>query len=635
MNALRWEDAAPDGSKTLTDGERTIGRILPFDDGRFAVGDELVETETGVYRWTRTFAFVVGDVPETECRLTMEFRTAFEPTYWMIPAVSYNGNPWGKGEEPKGLTRGGEPWTFAYHRTAVAGATYSEGERWSAALFGETPRVGGVGFSCALAPSPGGLVHRLIWPEEEGPLVYDRRDEYAAPYRSRLELRPGDRFTAVAYVVIAPVTEPHAAWRKLLDAAWRQRAELVRARHDADTLWRLGIAYAKRCLWTTDGGFQGFAIGLRWDEARGEWSRRRHYEIGWCGQNASLANSLLADFLRTGDDDSRNRALALLDGWTSAGRLPNGLIRCHYDFLLFRPDRPEVQDACNLGTAAMNLFEAERLAARCGAERPVYRATALGICDFALRAQAPDGRIGKSWTNDGAVVDPDGTVGCFLVPPLVTAYEVTGDEAYLRGAEAGYRYYVRGLLEDGYTTAGALDTYCIDKESAIPLLKAGLLLHRATGEKQYLAWAEKAAWYLATWQWHYRVPYDRNTALGAMRYDTFGGTAVSTQHHHMDPYALAFVADWLALSKATGDPRWRVRAKAAWANASIGISDGSLVVMGKRRPEGSQDEGFCHTRWLDPFQTTQWLVAWPTAFRLETLRHLAGDPFAAELWESE
>jgi hypothetical protein len=88
----------------------------------------------------------------------------------------------------------------------------------------------------------------------------------------------------------------------------------------------------------------------------------------------------------------------------------------------------------------------------------------------------------------------------------------------------------------------------------------------------------------------------------------------------MDPFALIIVNDWLKLARLTGNAMWRERALAAWANGSIGISDGDLVVMGKRRPAGSQDEGFLQTRWYHPFSVSQWLVAWPTAFRLETLR---------------
>jgi hypothetical protein len=67
---------------------------------------------------------------------------------------------------------------------------------------------------------------------------------------------------------------------------------------------------------------------------------------------------------------------------------------------------------------------------------------------------------------------------------------------------------------------------------------------------------------------------------------------------------------------------WRERAIATWANATIGISDGSLTVKGKLRPEGSLSEGFFHTRWAEPFDVSEWLVAWPTAFRLEVLRRV-------------
>jgi hypothetical protein len=116
------------------------------------------------------------------------------------------------------------------------------------------------------------------------------------------------------------------------------------------------------------------------------------------------------------------------------------------------------------------------------------------------------------------------------------------------------------------------------------------------------------------------VPYPVGTVLRELGYDTFGGTAVSTQHHHQDPYALIIVNDWIKLANMTHKAIWRDRAVAAWANGTIGISGGDLVVMGKKRPYGSQDEGFLHTRWLQPFAVSQWLVAWPTAFRLETLR---------------
>lgn len=615
---INWKQRDNDNRYTFLLGERIIGDVLPFEDERFAATDTFEQIREGLVQWTRKFTYR-GELPAA-CKLSMDFAAYYEPEYYMIPSVTYNGNGWGSGLEPKGLERDGQPWVFAWHRTAVAGATYSEGGGVSVALFGEPPQDM-QGFSCSLVPAGGRVIHRLIWPEAETPATYDDRDRYGEAYEAERTFAPGDMFTARAFLVLHAYTEPRTSWRMMLEEAWRLQQRPVRARYEPERIWELGMAYAKNSLWAEDGDFRGFSLGRKWDGEK--WQQARNYAIGWCGQNASLANSMLADYLNSGNEDSLRRGLAVLDGWTAGGKLPNGMIHCEYDYVLqFKPAEQEVQDACNLGTAALNLFEAEELARRCGVERPIYRETALGICDFVLSVQSKEGRIGKSWKNDGTPHDPEGTVGCFLVPPLVKAYELTGNEAYLHGAELGYRYYMRELQGNGYTTAGALDTYCVDKESAIPLLKAGLALFRVTGKKTYLEWAEHAAWYLATWQWHHTVRYDAGTGLEAIGYDTFGGTAVSTQHHHLDPFALSFIEDWLELAALTGNMMWRERALAAWANATIGISDGSLMINGKLRPEGSQSEGFFHTRWAEPFGVAEWLVAWPTAFRLEVLRRV-------------
>jgi hypothetical protein len=156
-------------------------------------------------------------------------------------------------------------------------------------------------------------------------------------------------------------------------------------------------------------------------------------------------------------------------------------------------------------------------------------------------------------------------------------------------------------------------------------LTAGIALYDLTHRETYLRLAELAGQYLSSWQWHHSIPFPPESTLGALGYDTFGGTAVSTQHHHMDPYAVAFVPGWLRLAELTGNDTWRQRARAAWAQATIGISDGRLHVAGKLRPPGSQDEGAFHTRWAPRGQeggVSEWLVAWPTAFRLAVLRTL-------------
>lgn len=586
---LNWDHSGT--SIVLRAGVHVIGEIVPFRDELISYEDQVDAVGDGVYAWIRKFTAPL-DRP-VRARLTLDFKTHHTPSYYMIPAVTYNGNEWGNGLEPKGLENEGAPWTFAWHRTAVAGATYSEGTEWSFALFGRTDNLLR-GFSCSLFTREQHAVHRLIWPEEEGPLVYNDRDAYGNAWSEEWTMQPGETFQAGAYLVVALAKNPKTAWRHMLQSAWELNNGRTKPWYGPERIWELGIAYAKESLWSEDGEARAFAIGLLQSGEKLE--KRRHYEIGWCGQNASFANSFLFDYLKFGNRDSLARGLAVLDSWVDLGRLDNGLLHCHLDYALFKQGGRELLDACNLGTAALQFMEAVSLARRCGAERPAYLETALGICDFAVRTQSDSGRIGKSWTCEGLPVDPNGTVGCFLIPAFVQAYVLTGEGRYLEAAESGYRFYIAELVENGFSTAGALDTYCVDKESSIPLLKAGLGLHDATGNPQYLKWAESAAWYLATWQWHHTVPYPKDSELSRLHYDTFGGTAVSTQHHHIDPFAVAFVEDWMRLADKTGNPVWRERAVAAWNNATIGISDGTLELAGMKRPKGSQDEGFYHTR---------------------------------------
>ena len=602
-------------------GGKAVAAIVPFAGKEIAATDAVKEARPGVFEWTRTFAHQ-GKDHVRPVRLTMEVEALYASRYNLIPAVSYDGNAWGTGGEPKGFAKDGQPWTFAYHRTSIPGATYSESEAWSVGLFSAAGQALG-GFACALEPAKDKTVHRLVWPEEETPQVYSMRDAYQDPYRGDLRMSAGQTITLKAWIVVAPVTVARHGWHALVDAAWALNARAVKPRFEPEELWEMAIQFAGDNLWAEEKGFNGFSIGLRWDPVEQGWIQRQgwKYEIGWAGQNISLANSMLNDYLLSRERTSLDKGVRCLDTWLRNARLKNGLFRTHYDHLIGLADpKDEVQDACNLGHAAQGYFEAYDLAARCGLKKPEYRAAALGVCDFALRAMSANGRLGKAWRNDGKLVDPEGTIGAFLIPPLVTAYRATHKAEYLAGAEKAFAFYYGEYVKSGFTTAGALDTYCIDKESATPLLKAALELYDVTGKDAYLRQAEDVSYYLATWQWHYSVPYEEGTVLREMGYDTYGGTAVSTQHHHQDPYALAIVNDWIKLARLTGKAMWRERAVAAWANASIGISNGDLVVMGKKRPYGSQDEGYLHTRWLQPFAVSQWLVAWPAAFRLEILR---------------
>ena len=551
---------------------------------------------------------------EKRSQMVMEIRCAYMNEHTQIFAVSYDGNPWGKDHEYKGFTKDGVPYTFAYHRTAVPGGSASEGNGFSTALYGENHP------SASLFVKEKKAVHRLIWPETEEP-YYLTADGWEEAYRGSME--PVDCFRAFFFAATEK-EEKKAAWKQMLSHAFYHNLHSLPRCRDAEEIWKLQCAYAKVLYTEEEDGFCGFSIGLQ--RAENGWQKREKmkYEIGWCGQNASLAVSLLQDYIRNGNESSKDMALKVLDCWVELSRSREGFFLPHY-----KQEKSPI-DARNLGTAGYQFFQAYDAAKEAGIQKEEYLQTAFEICDFILHRQEESGRIGMSWNHDGSVRQKEGTAGCFLVLPLIPAWKRSGKKKYLDTAQKAYRYYYQEYIRNGYGTSGALDSCCIDKESVIPLLKGGILLYEATGTREYLSMAEEAAWYLAGWQWHHSVDFPENSILAQIQYDTFGGTAVSTSHLHIDDFALCYIPELLKLEEYTGENEWKDRAEAIWYNGIQDISDGTQSLLGSEpRPAGSSDEAFLHTRWggmrkdsnwAEPFGVSQWLVAWPGAFRLEVLR---------------
>lgn len=607
---------------TLKEGNTPIGLFEVPEVSGISHREAIEKLDGSTYKLTCTFEALED---KDDVRLEARFVHSSKADFWMIPSVSYNGNAWGKGGEPKGAKEDGEWRTVSYRRTPIPGAMYSEGTQYAVATWSDAPAALQDGFSLSLQPEEAQTGHCYIWPEEEMPLTYAGRDRFAPGYRYARSLKKGQKVSLPVYIHVTPLKEGHGALRSFMDKAWELAPKPEVKVYSPEKLWELGIRYAKESLWAEEGAYKGFSIGLL-PTPEGNWKQRTggKYEIGWCGQNASYAISLLQDYLKNGTKESLEKGMTTLDTWSRCG-LPNGLFTVHFD----NPDGSV--DACNLGTAAVNFFEAYDMAKACGFERPEYEELAYRICDFVKADQQENGCYAKGWRPDGSCIYREGTIGCFLVPAMLEAYRRSGKEEYLQSAQKAYVHYLSELKELGFTTAGALDTWCIDKESSIALLRSALRFHRLTGEKQYVEDAVAVSYYLSTWLWHYDEVYPQEEDFSRYGYHTFGGTSVSVQHNHLDPYALYWVPEWVELSDLTGDPQWREKALAIWRNGNQLVSDGTLELNGLVRPAGSQNEAYFECQWglqaagaynKEGQRINNWLVAWPGAFRLETLRRI-------------
>ena len=633
-----------DGAWLVLSEGKPFAKILPADGAT----DTFEPLEDGAWKWHRH-----TDVPVD--RMRMEVLFFGKPDFTMIPAISYNGNGWGNFPEYIGdRDEDGTPWTFASHRATIPACTYSESTAASLALMSEAND----NTACSLYAVDEGELHVVIFPEEEKPRTLQRHF-WGEPFQGKME--PKQDFTAVLQAKTSDGGK--FRYKTLLDFAWRYFGHPLKAPRTAEELHRLSIAFFRYLFEREPDGFAGFTTGAQWWSGTNSYRKQEHrYQLGWVGQNTSMANAMMYDYLKTGDKDNLELAILANDSWIKYATIKKGFLasridRHEYRFLPYETMKMEdvdrtkygddmlegifnrcgkktlrdpdggariVHDACNLGTGADGYFEAYDLFKKAGIDRPEYLQTAFDVCEFAMENQSEDGSFAKSWDYKGDVVAKDGTIGCFLILPLVAAYKRTENRKYLDSAVRAFDFYYQGLVDQGFTTAGALDTYSIDKESASPLLRDALRLYDVTGDKKYVAAAEKIGWYLCTWMMHFTVKYPEDCLISKIGFDTFGSTSVSTPHQALDHYALRDVLSFLKLSELTGNVQWKERAKAFWCNASQGISDGTLYINQRLRPAGAQDEAVFHTRWgrrVSPaFGLSQWLPAWPVAFRMENLR---------------
>ena len=604
-----------------------VGKLSENHCQHLKYTDEIEKLDTNFVKVTRLYE-ALQDIDSV--RLTLDFLHASKCDYVMIPSVCYNGNHWGRGNEPKGFQTDGVWHTYSYRRTPIPGATYSEGQRFAVAMWGDLPMNDDDAFSCAIMPDSSHVIHSLILPEEERPFTYIDKNVYGGEFVKKLSMHKGEKKKLVSYIYVVDKLINSQPMALVMDKAWERADKQFAKAFPSDKIWEYVVRFVKESLWAEEPGYKGFSIGLVPDGEKG-WKQRPFvkYEIGWCGQNSSLINSLLVDYLNTGNEESQRKALSALQTWTVPELCrDNGFYVVNYDNLL-NHRKNIVSDACNLGTAAYNFFETIDLLEKCNLSSyiPQVKEIALGICDFVRNDQQSSGVYGKGWNEFGECLYRDGTVGSFMIAPMLSAYKLTNDERYLNSALKAFDYYYDDFVQKGYTTAGALDTWCIDKESSMPMLRASLLMYDITGDFSYVEKAEAISQYLSTWLWHYKANYADKTNGETFEYNTFGATSVSVQHHHLDVYALLWVSEWMRLAELTGKRVWHEKAMAIWKNGCQLISDGTLEINGKNRPVGGQNEAFFHCRWgfdeaSDKSRINNWLVAWPGAFCLETLRKL-------------
>ncbi len=613
------------GQRTSLVRTSVCGSTVTYGDAENAVTVTVSKEADTLLAIRRTWK---NTAPRTrKIQTVLAISPMFNVTQYLIPCVNINGNPFGAGLEPKGLTRDGKPWIFAYDRCAIPACTVTENDDIACSLFADADTAASLSSACSIEQDGNGIYTQLLYhPVIEAPLTYSSRDRYADAYESFLTLAENAVFETTSYLVLSTPRWKHYGICDTLDHALTVFGDNRNiAVPDANTLWDNSITFAKSLISTARGtDKKGFIIGFLPDEqAETKFSYRGDdcFELAWCGQNILFSRMLIEDFKKRGHKDSLALALEILDtrvgNTVSSAGLPAAQL---HDF---RDLNSAGADTCNMGYGIYELLRTYEALAGIGIDKPAYLDASCRFCDFMCAHFSAEYGFGKQWRLDGECMDRGGSIGGFVLPALLKCHMITGVQQYLETAKRAMRFYMQRDLDRFVCTAGALDTCCVDKETSFPFIIAGELLYEITGDPIFLTDAEKAASYFTAWMFHYNPAYDADSEIVKYNVTVKGLTAVSAQHHHLDMYAGIVVPYLRKLALLTGKEIWQTRADMMWRAVTQYIGDGELVIHDVLRPIGSQNEALFQCRWGfgdgKRGQLNDWLVAWPCAFRLSVL----------------
>ena len=572
---------------------------------------------------------------------------------WFIPSVSYSGNQFGDGMEPKGLLCENEPWIFSSDHMGVPGCSVVMGQAGCSALFLSRDDIQS---ASSLEIREDTVIQRAFFTHIEYPKAYIEKFRYGDAILNTATLSPGESLTVCANLFLCD-NKGIFGYRPFIEYLLTEWTRPSVSR-DKPEIYEYSMSFLRRLIehigedTLTNMGFVPNPQKKIPEIPYSEFVYRRNirYECGWCGQNISNAFLLLFDeaekrnfkitqknkiapfdmaFALEGKFNKESKdfkdAISILETWQKY-RFASGLFPVLLDHV-FKGRTEFSLDLCNLGWLIYQYLNCYILLKNGGVERKDFLDCARGAIDALLHYPALGKGFPQTVNEKGEILCDLGMAGGMMVVAALQMYRITSEEKYLSAGKTAFDFYYDTYLSRNVAAGGALDTYCIDKESAGPILRAALMLERLTGDSTYLEKAENISCYLQTWMFYYDIPFPKDTDADRLGFTTFGATAVSAQHHHLDCWASFYIPDFRYLAERTEHSVWNLAADALREYTFGGISDGKTELHGFLRPAGAQNEAIFQSDWSfdgrnKKGEFNDWLVSWVNAFRLMDIDHL-------------
>ncbi len=531
-------------------------------------------------------------------------------------------------------------WTFAADRSSHPLVLlrhqgtwhgFDAGPHWTLRGAAGTPSQWGdgepqVGFGLGWAE---GLAHVSVHvPAQEGPRRHVRQPRHG-PLARTFDLPTGSELTLEVGLWAQP-GDAHG-WYGILDHVYRELRP-AHPRAELDDPRELGAAAAHgltawHWIEPAGDGRPGYFVYTVPMDRSVEFNANvnRSTSLGWhfeaLGFVGGFAVAHALHWWGRRLDDARAVTIArqAAERWCRDGVSPSGLFRTSYHPGRARTRHGEFANggdtpgygSCWQGdpaiahartTADASFYLARLLAQDAQAMPAAWRDALRGSLEAALRLQRADGRHAQRYDAlAGTVRDWEGDGGLLWIAAMDAAHGLFADDpAFQRRLE-------RSMQAAGEAYAGAVEAERIcgapedvslapTSEDGYNAVMAYARLHRRFGDAAALALWRRAAEWTCSWRRAWNSRWDARSLLGATGFRCVGGDYASSNNNHLHLYGLNCLADWHALSAATGDPAfaWRADDHLAFAGQLMAVVDG----------EWNSQRGLC----TEQFYVSDWSI---------------------------
>lgn len=569
-----------------------------------------------------------------QLNLSFNFSCEMEPSFYLIPSVIVNGNKFGKGKfsQPK-LT---EKHSFREDRCTIPSCGIVEDSEKCIGIFTEPAANETFMSSISIHQKRKEMNLEICIPWEEQPVRYVAKYRVLKGLTNYLGLNGSFKYNRKFYLCSSKVLNQSKGYYEILRYAWEKLAEGPEIPKDWSEWIRRKIQLAINLFYAKVGNAHGFLTSI-WNPMI---PFSPTFSAGFLGKNIEIAYSVYRMYLINKMEKLKEIAFNVTNFMTSK-TLPNGLFLTDYSPALhkwygYRLGLHKKLNTRMMGEVSYSLLKFYSLATKWNEGNPRWYKIIKDFCDFMVSHQPPTASFGKWWSQKGELLEDTGTNGAYIIWALGELYKITKNEKYRAAAVEAGQYYIANFVEMDEYWGDTLDANAIDKEAGHAILRAMVILYEITGDDIFLEAACRAAHFVTTWQFIYNTAFPKNSKLGQRNFKTFGGTIVSVENMHTDPY-IPFTLDFLRLWKYTDDSYWKDRAIAGLEFALQMVAKENDTFGYKEWFIGWQPEQYNHTIWayydlntvfpskINPKGKFTGSVAWVLAATMGTIFDIAED----------